>query len=106
MIIQFTRVARTTLAVMTSLLWFAFAGASLPAQTAPPSATIRINLREERALVSPTLYGLFLKEISHAFDGGIYAELRRQNLNPKPQHAFGARGMNFCTFHPRLHHLR
>ncbi len=25
--------------------------------------------------MSPTLYGSFMEEISHAFDGGIYAEL-------------------------------
>ena len=38
-------------------------------------ATIRIDLQEEKAPVSPTLYGIFMEEISHAFDGGIYAEL-------------------------------
>jgi alpha-L-arabinofuranosidase len=44
------------------------------AQTEPPRATIRINLKEEKAPVPPTLYGIFMEEISHAFDGGIYAE--------------------------------
>ena len=28
-----------------------------------------------KAPVSPTLYGIFMEEISHGFDGGIYAEL-------------------------------
>ena len=40
-----------------------------------PQATINIDLRAEKAPVSPTLYGIFMEEISHGFDGGIYAEL-------------------------------
>ena len=40
-----------------------------------PKATIQVNLTQEKAPVSPTLYGIFMEEISHAFDGGIYAEL-------------------------------
>lgn len=42
---------------------------------APPSATIAIDVASKKAPVSPTLYGIFLEEISHAFDGGLYAEL-------------------------------
>jgi alpha-N-arabinofuranosidase len=38
-------------------------------------ATIRVDLREEKAPVPAALYGIFMEEISHAFDGGIYAEL-------------------------------
>ena len=45
------------------------------AQSAEPVASIRINMLEEKASVSPTLYGIFLEEIEHAFDGGLYAEL-------------------------------
>jgi alpha-L-arabinofuranosidase len=41
----------------------------------PPVATIQVNLKEQKVPVSPTLYGVFMEEISHAFDGGIYAEL-------------------------------
>ncbi len=41
------------------------------------TATVRVDLRQEKAPVPPTLYGIFLEEISHAFDGGIYAELIR-----------------------------
>ena len=40
-----------------------------------PGASIQINLTQEKAPVSPTLYGIFMEELSHAFDGGIYAEL-------------------------------
>jgi alpha-L-arabinofuranosidase len=40
-----------------------------------PTATIRVNLSDEKAPIPPTLYGIFMEEISHAFDGGIYAEL-------------------------------
>ena len=39
------------------------------------TATIRVSLAEKKAPVSATLYGIFMEEISHAFDGGIYAEL-------------------------------
>ena len=45
------------------------------AQDADPTAAIRVNMREEKAPVPATLYGIFMEEISHAFDGGIYAEL-------------------------------
>lgn len=48
-------------------------GASLLAQS--PSATIDIDLAQPKAPVAPTLYGIFLEEISHAIDGGLYAEL-------------------------------
>ena len=39
------------------------------------SASIHVNLREEKAQIPSTLYGIFMEEISHAFDGGIYGEL-------------------------------
>lgn len=45
------------------------------AQAESPSATIHIDLEKELAPVSPALHGIFMEEISHAFDGGIYAEL-------------------------------
>ncbi len=40
-----------------------------------PSVAIRVNLQQQKAPVPPTLYGIFLEEISHAFDGGLYGEL-------------------------------
>ncbi|MFO0892046.1 MAG: alpha-L-arabinofuranosidase C-terminal domain-containing protein [Isosphaeraceae bacterium] len=50
----------------------------VPAQAAPAdphSATVTIRLDRPTAPVPPTLYGIFMEEISHAFDGGLYAEL-------------------------------
>ena len=44
---------------------------TLKAQTEP----IRIDLGQKGAVVSPNLYGIFFEEISHAGDGGLYAEL-------------------------------
>lgn len=41
------------------------------AQTEP----IRIDLGQKGAVVSQNLYGIFFEEISHAGDGGLYAEL-------------------------------
>lgn len=40
-----------------------------------PTASVRVDVREVKAPVSPNLYGIFLEEINHAFDGGLYAEL-------------------------------
>ena len=42
--------------------------------TAQPEP-IRIDLGQKGAVVSPNLYGIFFEEISHAGDGGLYAEL-------------------------------
>ena len=39
------------------------------------SEAIRIDLGQKGAVVSPNLYGIFFEEISHAGDGGLYAEL-------------------------------
>lgn len=36
---------------------------------------IRIDLSKKGAVVSPNLYGIFFEEVSHAGDGGLYAEL-------------------------------
>lgn len=41
------------------------------AQTQP----IRVDINKKGAVVSPNLYGIFFEEISHAGDGGLYAEL-------------------------------
>ncbi len=40
-------------------------------------ANINIDLSREGNPVPPGLYGIFMEEISYAFDGGIYAELIR-----------------------------
>ena len=45
--------------------------ATLTAQTEP----IRVDLNRKGTDVSPNLYGIFFEEISHAGDGGLYAEL-------------------------------
>lgn len=49
----------------------------LPAPAAAPSATIRVDLAAEGAPVPAGLYGIFMEEINHGFDGGIHAELIR-----------------------------
>lgn len=51
-----------------------------PAQTGAQAAeastaSIRVNLAEEGAPVPAGVYGIFMEEINHAFDGGLYAEL-------------------------------
>jgi alpha-L-arabinofuranosidase len=54
-----------------------FLSATLVAQTTKKDmhANIQVNLKEEKAPVQNGLSGIFMEEISHAFDGGIYAEL-------------------------------
>ncbi len=59
------------------LIIFSLIGFPLCAQTPAKDfhATIRVDLKEEKAPVQKGLSGIFMEEISHAFDGGIYAEL-------------------------------
>ena len=45
------------------------------AQTKSPSATLRVDVSQERHEIPPGLYGLFIEDINHAVDGGLYAEL-------------------------------
>lgn len=40
-----------------------------------PTASVQVDLAAEKNPVSPMLHGIFMEEISHAFDGGIYGEL-------------------------------
>ena len=48
-------------------------GCALPSTA--QTDTIRIDLQQKGAVVSPNLYGIFFEEINHAGDGGLYAEL-------------------------------
>src|SRR3954469_21668106 len=41
----------------------------------PCFAQIKINTKQLGARISPTLHGIFFEEISHAGEGGLYAEL-------------------------------
>src|SRR4051794_7128026 len=47
---------------------------TLHAQT---SAALNIDVKQPKAAVSPTLYGLMTEEINYSYDGGLYAELIR-----------------------------
>ncbi len=50
--------------------------AAVPSQPAPRSAgTITIDAAKPGARIAPSLYGIFFEEISHAGEGGLYAEL-------------------------------
>jgi len=42
---------------------------------AQSAAVLTVNVKEPKAAVSPTLYGLMTEEINHSYDGGLYAEL-------------------------------
>jgi alpha-L-arabinofuranosidase len=58
-----------------SACWLACALHLSAAGTSDPRAAIKVDLSAEKAPVSPMLHGIFLEEINHAFDGGLYAEL-------------------------------
>ncbi|MGC4031929.1 MAG: hypothetical protein QM754_09395 [Tepidisphaeraceae bacterium] len=42
---------------------------------AQSSATIHVDVAKKGAAVPSTLYGIFIEDINHAMDGGLYAEL-------------------------------
>jgi len=65
-------------AALLSLTLFLSAGV-LALQTPPPTAkgTVTVDLSKPGAAIPPNLYGIFFEEISHAGDGGLYAELVR-----------------------------
>lgn len=50
-------------------------GISSRGQDAPGSASITIDAGKRGNPISPTLHGIFFEEISHAGEGGLYAEL-------------------------------
>ena len=52
----------------------ALLGLQAPTDT-KPTARIQIDLSAPSKPVSQNLYGIFLEEINHAFDGGLYGEL-------------------------------
>jgi len=62
-------------AALVSAVCLAVSASDVVAAEAAVTAAIRVDLTQDKAPVSPDLYGIFLEEISHAFDGGIYAEL-------------------------------
>ncbi len=60
--------------IISSALFLGSMGAPLCAQS---PATITVELKQPKASVSPTLYGLMTEEINYSYDGGMYAELIR-----------------------------
>lgn len=65
----------SALSLVCAAVLAAATSAAPAAQASTPVAAVRINLQGEKAPISPSLHGIFMEEISHAFDGGIYAEL-------------------------------
>lgn len=65
------------LIVLAALIWLH--GDAAPRTSAQPALGGRITIDASRpgAAIPPTLYGIFYEEISHAGDGGLYAELVR-----------------------------
>jgi alpha-N-arabinofuranosidase len=65
-------------AISAALLVCFSAGSMAQAQSTGP-AVLTIHANEPAAKVSPTLYGLMTEEINHSYEGGLYAEMVRNN---------------------------
>ncbi|MBW8014992.1 MAG: hypothetical protein FVQ82_02320 [Planctomycetes bacterium] len=64
------------LIVFSSILFLCLSTLSGPAWAVEKhTASITVDLQNEKAPVPAGLYGIFMEEISHAFDGGLYGEL-------------------------------
>jgi alpha-N-arabinofuranosidase len=50
------------------------------AETAKPTAMLRIKADQVTAKVSPMFFGLMTEEINYCYDGGLYAELIRNRI--------------------------
>src|ERR1039457_4388251 len=51
--------------------------AAIPGLRAQSAVTLTVDVKQPKAPVSPTLYGLMTEEINYSYDGGLYAELIR-----------------------------
>lgn len=54
-----------------------FVGLAAAAQAVAGTATISIDLSKKGPQLNPKFYGIFLEEINHGVDGGLYAEMVR-----------------------------
>lgn len=61
--------------MMKPAIFLAIASLLLAASAGADTATIRIDAARPGARLNPKLYGIFLEEINHGVDGGLYAEL-------------------------------
>jgi alpha-N-arabinofuranosidase len=61
-----------------------------PASAYTAAATITIDLNKRGPAINPRMYGIFLEEINHGVDGGLYAELIRNRgfEDSKPPEGF------------------
>jgi alpha-L-arabinofuranosidase len=68
-----------------------------PATAYPATATISVDLNKRGPAINPRMYGIFLEEINHGVDGGLYAEMIRNRgfEDAKPPEGFTFRpGVN------------
>ena len=61
-----------------------------PASAYTATATINIDLNKRGPAINPRMYGIFLEEINHGVDGGLYAEMIRNRgfEDAKPPEGF------------------
>src|SRR5262245_30699009 len=63
--------------VFTAAFWLIAPPVSPPPARMALNGSITVDAARPGASIPPTLYGIFYEEISHAGDGGLYAELVR-----------------------------
>jgi alpha-L-arabinofuranosidase len=61
-----------------------------PATAYPATATITVDFNKHGPALNPRMYGIFLEEINHGVDGGLYAEMIRNRgfEDAKPPEGF------------------
>src|SRR5262245_3764217 len=75
MVPEFRRFAGFVLSTVLLAVAFAPGMVSRGQSAAPATGSITVDVSARGAEVPPKLYGIFYEEISHAGDGGLYAEL-------------------------------
>lgn len=70
--------------ILTIVILFGFGG-FLSAQT----NHLIVQTHKEKAVIQPTMYGIFFEDINFAADGGLYAELVKNRSFEFPQHLMG-----------------
>ena len=68
-------VMKTIACVAKRIAWMVTFSACMNTGFTQSQAVIRVDPGKEGARISPTLHGIFFEEISHAGEGGLYAEL-------------------------------
>ena len=79
---RYTILERVTLTVVLSLI--STINTAQASESSNPAISMRINVDDVKAKVSPMLYGLMTEEINYCYEGGLYGELIRNRMFKEP----------------------